>query len=51
MGVGRAYTGLWWGYLRERDRLGDQGVDGRIILKGFSKSSVWGYGFDRGASG
>jgi len=26
------YTGFWWGNLRERDRLGDPGVDGRIIL-------------------
>jgi len=27
-----AYTGFWWGNLRERDQLGDPGVDGRIIL-------------------
>jgi hypothetical protein len=27
------YTGFWWGNLRERDHLVDQGVDGRIILK------------------
>jgi hypothetical protein len=26
-------TGLWWGNLRERDHLGDPGVDGRIILR------------------
>jgi hypothetical protein len=25
-------TGFWWGNLRERDRWGDPGVDGRIIL-------------------
>jgi hypothetical protein len=25
---------LWWGNLRERDDLGDPGVDGRIILRG-----------------
>jgi hypothetical protein len=24
---------LWWGNLRERDKWGDPGVDGRIILK------------------
>ena len=33
MGRGEAYTGLWWGNQRERDHLGDQGVDGRIILR------------------
>ena len=27
------YTGFWWGNLRERDHLGDPGVDGRIILR------------------
>jgi len=32
-GKGEAYTGLWWGNLRERDHLGDLGVDGRIILR------------------
>jgi len=30
---GEAYTGFWWGNLRERDRLGDPGVDGSIILR------------------
>jgi len=28
-----AYIGFWWGNLRERDHLGDQGVNGRIILR------------------
>jgi hypothetical protein len=28
------YTGLWWGDLRERDRLGNPGMDGGIILNG-----------------
>ena len=28
-----AYTVFWWGSLRERDHLGDQDVDGRIILR------------------
>jgi len=27
------YKEFWWGNLRERDRLGDPGVDGRIILR------------------
>ena len=32
---GEAYTGFWWGNLRERDHLGDQGilVDGTNILR------------------
>jgi len=32
-GRGEAYTGFWWGNLRERDHLGDPGVDGMIILR------------------
>jgi len=31
--TGEAYTGFWWGNLRERDHLGDPGVDGRIVLR------------------
>jgi len=33
--VGReeAYTGFWWGNLKEREHLGDPGLDGRIILR------------------
>jgi hypothetical protein len=27
------YTGFCWGNLRERDKLGDPGVDGRVILR------------------
>jgi len=30
---GEAYTGFLWGNLRERRRLEDPGVDGRIILR------------------
>ena len=33
MGRGEACTGFWWGNLRERDHLGDPGVDERIILR------------------
>jgi hypothetical protein len=32
MGEGEVCTGFWWGNLRERDRWGDPGVDGRIML-------------------
>ena len=31
--MGEAYTGFWWGNLRERDHWGNPGVDGRIILR------------------
>jgi hypothetical protein len=31
-GRGEAYTGFWWGNLKERDHLGDPGIDGRIII-------------------
>jgi hypothetical protein len=27
------YIEFWWGNLRERDHLGNPGVDGRIILR------------------
>ena len=33
MGERRGYTVFWWRHLRERDHLGDPGVDGRIILR------------------
>jgi len=32
-GGGQAYTGFWWGNLRERDHLEDPSIDGRIILR------------------
>jgi len=30
--MGEVHIGLWWEDLRERDNLGDLGVDVRIIL-------------------
>ena len=33
MGKGEVYTGFGWGNLRERDHLGDPGLDGRVILR------------------
>jgi len=32
-GRGEAYTGFWWGNLRERDHWGDPDGDGRIVLR------------------
>jgi hypothetical protein len=33
MGKGEMYTVIWWGNLKERDRLGDPEVHERIILR------------------
>jgi hypothetical protein len=33
MGRGEDNTRFWWGSLRDKDYLGDPGVNGRIILK------------------
>jgi hypothetical protein len=44
MGEGEAYTGFWWGNLRERDQLGDPGIGGRMILRWIFRKSyvlVW----------
>ena len=40
VGGGVAYTGCWWGNLRERDHLGDSGLDGRVILRLSSGSGM-----------
>jgi len=37
MGDRRLHTGFWWEGLRERVRLEDPGVDGRIILNSILK--------------
>jgi len=48
---GEAYTGFWWGNLRERDHLGDPGLDGKIILRWIFREWDGGHGLDRGGSG
>ena len=46
------YIGFWWGNLKERYHLGDQDVDGRIILRWvFKEWDEGGYGLDRIGSG
>jgi len=40
MGRGEAYTGFSWGKSREKDHLGDTGVDGRILRWIFRKWDV-----------
>jgi len=37
--------------LRERDNLGDPGVDRRIILRRIFRKWMWRYGLDRAGSG
>ena len=46
-GEGQIYTGFWWGNLRERDHLGDPGVDRRILRWIFGKwDGGGGHGLD-----
>ena len=47
-GRGEAYTGFWWGNLRERDLLGDPGIDGKIILRWIFR--MWDVGVWTGSS-
>jgi hypothetical protein len=46
MGRGEAYTGVCLGNLKERDHLGDPGLDGRIILRWTFRKWYMGYGLD-----
>jgi hypothetical protein len=46
-GRGEAYTGFWWGNLREIDHLENLGVDRTITLRWtFRKWDVGGHGLD-----
>ena len=50
-GRGEAYTGFWWGSLRERHQLGGPGVDGRVTLRWMFRKWNVGYGLNRAGSG
>jgi len=50
-GRGEACTGFWWENLRERDHLGNPGIDGRIILRWIFWKWDGGYGLDQADSG
>ena len=51
IGRGEAYTGFWWGNLRERENLEDSGVDGRKILRWIFRKWDVVHGLDRTGSG
>jgi hypothetical protein len=48
MGRGEAYTGFWWGNLKERDHFGYPGVGRRIILRWIFRK--WDLGLWTGSS-
>ena len=47
-GRGEAYSVFWLGNLKERNHLGDRGVDGRIILRWIFRK--WDVGIWTGSS-
>jgi len=40
-GTKELYAQFWWGNLKERDYLEDQGIDGRILITIFVKELGW----------
>jgi hypothetical protein len=49
---GETCTGFWWESPKEKDRLEDQGVDGRMGFKmDLRKIGWWGCGVDSAGSG
>jgi hypothetical protein len=43
-----AYTGFWWGNMRDRGHLGDPDVDGKILLRWIFR--IWDVGVWTGSS-
>ena len=41
---GEAYTGFWWGNVKEREHLGNPGVEWRVILRWIFRK--WDVGMD-----
>ena len=48
LGTRQVHTGFWWGNLKQRERLEDLSVDGRIISK--CEEIEWGCELDRAGS-
>ena len=48
---GELYTAFGWVNLSERDRLGNPGVDGMVMLRWIFRKWCVGYGLDRAGSG
>jgi len=48
MGGGEAYTGFWWGNLKERDHWGDPGIVGMIEIRCIFRK--WDVGLSNGSS-
>jgi hypothetical protein len=45
-GKSEIYTEFWWGKMKERDKLEDLGLGGRLILNGSSRIRNGGCGLD-----
>ena len=51
MGRREAYTGIWWGNMKDTVHLGDPDIDWSVILRSVFRTLVWSFGLDRAGSG